>query len=160
METLIIFCSGVISGIIDAIAGGGGLIMLPTLILTGIPVSLALGTNKLCGTFGVLTSSLKFAQTKKVNWLLCIYMGIPAVVGALLGSRATKFLPTTFAEPIVIFLLIIMTLIILFKPEFGMKESTNLEIKQLEINKIAQLVFAGLILGFYDGFFGQEWGHF
>jgi len=161
METLVIFCSAVISGIIDAIAGGGGLIMLPTLILTGIPISIALGTNKLCGTFGVLTSSLKFAQARKIHWVTCLYMGIPAVIGAFLGSRLAKYLPSTLAEPFVLFLLIIITLIIIFKPQFGMKSgSSYLDIKRFDKYKIAKLGFFGLILGFHDGFFGPGLGMF
>ena len=161
METLMIFFSGILSGIIDAIAGGGGLIMLPTLMLTGIPISLALGTNKLCGTFGVLTSSCKFAQARKVNWVICFYMGIPSIIGSLMGSRVAKFLPNTLAEPLVIFLLIIMTLIIVFKPQFGNNmQYTNLEINKLKPNKIVKLGFSGLVLGFHDGFFGPGVGTF
>jgi uncharacterized membrane protein YfcA len=161
MELLIIFGGGIISGTIDAIAGGGGLIMLPLLLLTGTPINLALGTNKLCGTFGVLTSSLKFAQTKQIAWIPCIYMGFPAVIGALLGSRVAKYLPSTLAEPIILTLLIIITLIVLFKPEFGMKiETAPFETQQLNFYQIAKLGLLGLVLGFHDGFFGPGTGTF
>jgi len=161
MEALIIFSGGLISGLVDAIAGGGGLIMLPILILTGIPVNLALGTNKLCGTFGVLTSSLKFAQAKNVNWQACFYMGIPASLGAWLGSRVAKFLPSAWAEPIVISLLVIMTLIVVFKPQFGMDmRSPVIEIKSIDRPQIIKLGLIGFVLGFHDGFFGPGTGTF
>jgi len=75
----IIFLTGVFSGFVDAIAGGGGLIM--GLILSGLPVGAATS-----GTLG----ALRFAHTKKVDWRACTYIE-PAVFGSLLGSRSIGF---------------------------------------------------------------------
>ncbi|NJL23006.1 MAG: TSUP family transporter [Leptolyngbyaceae cyanobacterium SM1_3_5] len=86
-----IFAAGLLAGFVDAIAGGGGLILLPAVLLSGLPVGAAVATNKLCGTFGALTSSLRFAQAKQVNLTACLWMGIPAAIGALLGSQSIGF---------------------------------------------------------------------
>ncbi len=64
MILIVIFLTGIIAGFVDAIAGGGGMIMISGLIFSGLPVATAIATNKLCGS-GVLTSSFKFAQAKQ-----------------------------------------------------------------------------------------------
>lgn len=156
----IIFLTGVFSGFVDAIAGGGGLIMLPGLMLSGLPVNAAVATNKLCGSFGALTSSLKFAHAKKVDWRACTYMGVPAVFGSLLGSRSIGFLPKAWAEPLVIILMIAMTLFILLKPEFGMQVAKAAAITEHNWLQITKLVVLGFVIGFHDGFFGPGTGTF
>ncbi len=155
-----IFLTGVLSGFIDAIAGGGGLIMLPGLLLSGLPVGAAVATNKLCGTFGTLTSSLKFAHAKKVDWRACTYMGVPAIFGSLLGSRSIGFLPTAWAEPVVIILMIAMTVFVLLKPEFGMEVATSPVLTESSWLQIAKLAVLGFAIGFHDGFFGPGAGTF
>ena len=58
---LIFFAAAFAAGFIDAIAGGGGLIALPTIMAMGVPPHMALATNKLQGTFGSFTAALNFA---------------------------------------------------------------------------------------------------
>lgn len=158
---LIVFFTGIFSGFIDAIAGGGGLIMIPGLMIIGMPVTSAISTNKLCGTFGALTSSLKFGKEKQVNWRACLYMGIPAVIGSFFGSRSLNFLPKSLAEPVVILLLIFITLFVLFKPDFG-ERKVEKYLLTVEYNwiKALKLLSLGLIIGFHDGFFGPGTGTF
>ena len=120
-----IFVVGLFAGFVDAIAGGGGLIMLPGLLFTGLPVGSAIATNKLCGTSGALTSTLKFAHAKQIDWRACGLMGIPAVLGAYLGSRSMGKLPNTWAEPIVIVLMVAITLFVLIKPSFGLSSADD-----------------------------------
>jgi uncharacterized protein len=166
---------GLVAGFVDAIAGGGGLIMLPGLIFAGLPVSSAIATNKLCGTAGAIASTLKFAQSKQIDWRACLTMGIPAVVGAYLGSRSIGLLPTTWAEPIVIVLMVAITLFVVFRPNFGMENKTETaeataeatdEISSANAHptlsfrrSIASLI-AGALIGFHDGFFGPGTGIF
>ncbi|MBD2089312.1 TSUP family transporter [Microcoleus sp. FACHB-1515] len=151
-----IFAAGMLAGFVDAIAGGGGLILLPAVLLSGLPVGAAVATNKLCGTFGALTSSLRFAQAKQVNLTACLWMGIPAAIGAFLGSQSIGFLPKQWAEPIVILLMIGITIFVLVKPEFG---QANSEVK-FDRPQQFKLAFWGLAIGFHDGFFGPGTGTF
>ncbi|NJM96036.1 MAG: TSUP family transporter [Phormidesmis sp. RL_2_1] len=120
MLLILIFAIGLAAGFVDAIAGGGGLIMLPGLLFTGLPVSSAIATNKLCGTFGALTSSLKFAQSQQIDARACAVMGIPVLLGGYAGSRSIGLLPNTWAEPLVIVLMVAITLFVIFNPGFGM----------------------------------------
>jgi uncharacterized protein len=167
---LLIFAVGLVAGFVDAIAGGGGLIMLPGLIFTGLPVGSAIATNKLCGTFGALTSSLKFAQARQVDWRACGAMAIPVILGAYLGSRSIDLLPTAWAEPLVIVLMIAITLFVVVNPGFGMTEAAaqdNLpdqtlskQDSQQKSQRIYWSLLAGAAIGFHDGFFGPGTGIF
>lgn len=154
-----LFFFGLLAGFVDAIAGGGGLIMIPGMLFSGLPVSSAIATNKFCGTAGALTSSLKYMHGKNIDWRAAFVMGAPAMIGALLGSQAMPHLPKKWAEPVVIFLLIAITLFILFKPELGV-HNPHPRTHKFEKHQIAKLFLFGLLIGFHDGFFGPGTGTF
>lgn len=65
---IILFFAGALAGFIDSIVGGGGLISLPALMLTNMPVAMCLGTNKLSSVFGSVTAMINFAKNKLVDW--------------------------------------------------------------------------------------------
>ena len=172
MVLLAVFGIGLVAGFVDAIAGGGGLIMLPGLLFTGLPVGSAIATNKLCGTFGSLTSTLKFAQSRQIDWSACKLMALPIIVGAYLGSRSIGLLPSAWAEPVVVTLMAIITLFVIFKPGFGTAKvataasSASSDLPRLSsvpqhalIHPLA-MIFAGGTIGFHDGFFGPGTGIF
>jgi uncharacterized membrane protein YfcA len=157
---LMILFAGLFSGFVDAIAGGGGLIMIPALMLGGLPVHAAIATNKLCGTTGCFTSSLKFARAKLVDWRACAAMGVPAVFGAVLGSRLISMLSRDWAEPIVIVLLIAVTLWVLFKPKLGGDAGDATAPQGVGVARMVQSGALGALFGFHDGFFGPGTGTF
>lgn len=157
----VIFFTGIFAGFVDAVAGGGGLIMIPALMIGGLSVSTAVATNKLCGTCGTFTSSLKFALAKNVDWHACAYMGIPAVFGSVVGSRSIGLLPKEWAEPVVLVLLIAITVFVLSKPTFGTEAAQATPVVERRGKKrIAKLATSGLVIGFHDGFFGPGAGTF
>ena len=161
MVLLFVFMVGLAAGFVDAIAGGGGLIMLPGLLFTGLPVSGAIATNKLCGTFGSLTSSAKFAQSKQVDWRACALMGLPVALGAYWGSRSIDRLPSDWAEPIVIALIAAITLFVVLNPGFGTAKSVDNSERKITPRKQAALsLLAAIAIGFHDGFFGPGTGIF
>ena len=73
-----------LGGFVDSVAGGGGLITLPTYFLAGIPTHLAAGTNKVVNGIGTATATVGYLKNGKVN----LSIALPAAVGALLGSAA------------------------------------------------------------------------
>jgi uncharacterized membrane protein YfcA len=157
---VMILLAGLFSGFVDAIAGGGGQIMIPALMLGGLPVHAAIATNKLCGTTGCLTSSLKFARARLVDWRACAAMGFPAVLGAVAGSRLISMLSKDWAEPIVIVLLVAVTLWVLFKPKFGGDTAENAVARPVSAARMIQSAALGALFGFHDGFFGPGTGTF
>lgn len=157
----VIFFTGIFAGFVDAVAGGGGLIMIPALMIGNLPVSTAVATNKLCGTSGTFTSSLKFTLDKNVDWHACACMGIPAVFGSVVGSRSIGFLPKEWAEPLVLALLIAITLFVLSKPTFGIEAAqATATVEPPSRKRIAKLATSGVVIGFHDGFFGPGAGTF
>jgi hypothetical protein len=146
------------AGFIDAMAGGGGLIQLPALLI-GIsdkPIPMILGTNKVPSIFG--TSSAAFAYFKKVKPDLraTLYMGVPAFIGSVAGARLAASFPKEVFRPLIIVLLVSVAIYTWKKPELGMHE--QLRFGQRKQN-LALLVCGGVI-GFYDGIFGPGTGTF
>jgi hypothetical protein len=154
-----ILCAGLFAGFVDAIAGGGGLIMIPALMLGGLPVHAAIATNKLCGTAGCFTSSVQFARARLVDWRACVMMGVPAVFGAVAGSRLISRLSRDWAEAIVIALLIAVTLWVLFKPRLS-HDTSDAAPARVTTARMIQSVALGAVFGFHDGFFGPGAGTF
>jgi uncharacterized membrane protein YfcA len=94
------------AGFIDAIAGGGGLLTIPALLTAGLPPHLALGTNKLCATFGSATASYTFYRRKLFaprQWRNAL---IGTAVGAVLGAMLAQWVPSAWLNqmlPVVVF---------------------------------------------------------
>ena len=146
--------AGFSAGFVDSIAGGGGLIALPALISAGFPPHLALGTNKLQGTFGTFTSTLNYAHKGLVRLKETILGVVYTAIGAGIGTLTIQHISADFLNTIIPLLLLAVFIYLLFSPQLGMHESASLLSPHL-----FYLIF-GLLLGFYDGFFGPGTGSF
>lgn len=150
----LLWLAGLFAGFVDAIAGGGGIISLPALLATGMPPHLALGTNKLQGTFGSMTSAVNYSRKGLVN-LREIPTGVVfTAIGALAGTVTVQVLSPDFLRHLILILLAGVFLYTLFSPDLGRLDRRPL---------MASSVFfgcAGMVLGFYDGFFGPGTGSF
>ncbi len=151
-------CSvGFVAGMIDAIAGGGGMLTVPTLLTLGLPPHVALGTNKLAACFGSVTASYTFYKKKLFSPVFWRYAIISTAVGAVLGTFIVNYVTTEFLDkslPIIIVITAIYTLLtksVVSKEQALPKESSALKRKQ---------ILQGLTLGFYDGFAGPGTGAF
>ncbi len=150
----LLFATGLVAGLIDSMAGGGGLITIPVLIGIGMPPQIALGTNKLQGTFGSGSAMLHFARAGTVNLRDCVAGVVWTALGAALGSMAVKTLDPAFLRQAIPVLLITISLALLFLPTLGMAD-----VRERMGQKPFFLLF-GLLIGFYDGFFGPATGTF
>lgn len=151
---LILFLGGFSAGFVDSIAGGGGLISLPVLLFVGLPPQLALGTNKLQGTFGTLSSSYNYIRNKKVD-LRASFTGIVfTFIGAAIGAWLIQQLDPGFIKHIIPILLLAVFVYTLMSPDLGVKRRDAI------MSKGWFFVIFGLGLGFYDGFFGPGTGSF
>ena len=93
------------AGFLDAIAGGGGLLTLPAVLLAGVPPHLALGTNKFAATLGTLVALGNFARNHLVQWRMALYGLFFSLAGAWLGSRLTLYLDAAQLGKILVVLL-------------------------------------------------------
>ncbi|RNB84625.1 hypothetical protein EDM56_21205 [Brevibacillus fluminis] len=153
---IVLFGLGSLASFIDSVVGGGGLISIPALLLTGLPLPMVLGTNKLAATMGSLTSTISFIRSGKMNVHLVRYLIPFSLIGAVLGSMTVRQLTTSFLKPLVIFLLIGVAVYTVFKKDWG-KSSTYSGLTK-KSGLISILV--AFLLGFYDGFFGAGTGSF
>jgi uncharacterized membrane protein YfcA len=146
------------AGFVDAMAGGGGLIQLPAL-LVGLPnkeLPLILGTNKVPSIFGTTAAARNYFKNIKPDIPLTLTMMAPAFVGSMGGAALAAAVPKDFFKPFIVFLLILVAIYTWRKPELGMAES-------LKFTRKKRLVIVGLIglmIGFYDGIFGPGTGTF
>jgi uncharacterized membrane protein YfcA len=143
-----------IAGAVDAIVGGGGLINLPALLLFGMPVPTALGTNKLAGIAGTATATATFAAARAIRWPIVFTGALAAFVGALLGAHTVLQIDPSVLRVIVSVLLIVVSAIVAFRPQLGAGAAKAAE------RSIWRSGAIGLATGYYDGFFGPGAGVF
>lgn len=148
--------ASLIAGIVDAIAGGGGIITLPTLILLGLPVDFALGTSKLISTSGTSLATSNFIKQKNYSKFVIKYNLLFTCIGAATGAFCASYVKEDILKPIVSFLIISMAIYLFFKPELG---TSDREIKNQKLNFRLSLIGA-FAIGFYDGIFGPGTGAF
>lgn len=148
--------TGFFAAAIDSIAGGGGIISLPAFLFCGIPPHMALGTNKFSATCASFTSSLKYAQSGKVNSKLLKLLAPFTLVGAATGVACALSLKPAYLNIIVLALLLCVGVYSLFSRTVGIEDNFHGLNKK---NIISGMMLAAL-LGFYDGFFGPGTGSF
>jgi uncharacterized membrane protein YfcA len=145
-----------VAGFIDSVAGGGGLILLPSFILAGLPPQVALGQGKLVSTFGTLAAIRNFVKNKKIIWKM-VATGIPCgLLGSYFGAEMILLFEPEVVAKIIIGLLpfgIMLTLIPKKNHADHLINLTNIQLYLI----VPIIVF---VIGFYDGFFGPGTGSF
>ena len=146
------------AGFVDAMAGGGGLIQLPALIV-GLPnkeLPLILGTNKVPSIFGTAAAARNYFKNIKPDIPLTLSMMGPAFIGSMGGASLAAAVPKDFFKPFIVCLLIAVAIYTWVKPELGMNEN----LKYTHKKRLAIVALIGLLIGFYDGIFGPGTGTF
>jgi len=155
---LFLLAASFFAGFIDSIAGGGGLIQLPALLI-GLPKSETaevLGTNKLSAVFGTTTAAALYRKQIKPDPKILMAMGLPAFLGSAGGAVLASKIPTSSMRPMVLVLLIIVAVYTWFKPDLGKFEN----LRHLPKRRVQIAAIAGVVIGFYDGIFGPGTGSF
>jgi uncharacterized protein len=150
----ILFSAAAVAGFVDAIAGGGGLITIPVLLLAQVPPLQALATNKLQGSFGSLTSSLMMLRKGLVQVPDVRRLFACSLVGAALGASAVQFVRAQTLDIVIPVVLISIALYFLFAPNAGALERKP---------RVSNGAYEGMVvpgIGFYDGMFGPGTGSF
>ena len=155
---LFLLAASFFAGFVDSIAGGGGLIQLPALLI-GLPKSETaevLGTNKLSAVFGTTTAAALYRKQIKPDPKILIAMGVPAFLGSAGGAVLASKIPTSSMRPMVLMLLIMVAIYTWFKPDLGKFEN----LRHLPKRRVQIAAIAGVVIGFYDGIFGPGTGSF
>jgi len=136
------------AGFVDAMAGGGGLIQLPALIL-GLPnkdIALILGTNKVPSVFGTAAAARNYFKNLKPDIPLTLTMMLPAFIGSMAGAALAAFVPVSFFRPFIVLMLIVVAIYTWRKPELGMQE----KLKFTHHKRLVIVAIIGFLIGFYD----------
>lgn len=146
--------AGFLAGLIDSVAGGGGLIALPALLFAGLPPQLALGTNKLQGSFGTLAAAWNYIRNGQAS-LTSGWTGIAfTFTGAAAGAVIVQSLDPGIIRPLIPLLLFAVFIYTLISKNLGSVDC------KARMGSTAFYITSGLCLGFYDGFFGPGTGSF
>lgn len=144
-----------IAGVIDAIAGGGGLIALPTYLMTGMPVHMAYGCGKLQCSMGSTMAVLRFWKNGVLDGKFAVLTAVAAMTASAIATQLVLYLDGEVVRKIVLVMLPIAAVLILLPKKKG---HGNI-IKQVVNRKnILLVIVAGLLLGTYDGMFGPGGG--
>lgn len=143
-----------LAGFIDSIAGGGGLIAVPALLLAGFSPVEALGTNKLQGLFGSASATIHYAAKGHVDIGRQLPWAVLAFAGAVVGALCATVIPGELLSLALPFVLIAIALYFALKPNMGDVDRAH---------RVGPALFgAGVVplVGFYDGVFGPGAGSF
>ncbi|MFC3702780.1 TSUP family transporter [Reinekea marina] len=151
---VLLFAVAAVAGWVDTLAGGGGLIVLPALMMTGISPVSALATNKCQGFIGTFTATITLISKRKLStaglWPLMLMSGL----GAMLGTLLIQLIDTQWLNWAVPVLLVLVAMYFLMSPNLGAVEKTPKISHQKWKNTAVPAI------GFYDGFFGPGTGSF
>jgi len=142
------------AGLMDSIAGGGGLITVPALLATGLPPAQALATNKLQASFGSGTALWRYAGQGLVPRADVVPAVAFTAVGAAAGTLTVHWLPASWLAWLIPVLLAGILLFLLVRPQWGH------EARPARWSRLVFYAVFGLGLGFYDGFLGPGTGTF
>lgn len=155
MEVAFLCAAAFLAGFVDSIAGGGGLIQLPAVILIGGGLSPAtlLATNKFSSICGTTAAIFRYSRSMKIKWGLMVAAALLAGLFSNVGSRVVPLISVDVFRPVAMLLLAFVLVFTLVRKKFGKKTGPK------HGGAVWALFFSALI-GFYDGFFGPGTGGF
>ncbi|OWW22268.1 TSUP family transporter [Noviherbaspirillum denitrificans] len=149
-----LFGAAAIAGFVDAIAGGGGLITIPVLLLAQVPPVHALATNKLQASSGSLTASMMVIRRGLVKVPEVRTLFIASLIGSAVGTLAVQFVNAKTLDVLIPFVLVGIALYFLLAPNAGAIDNKP---------RLTSSTYRGVVvpgIGFYDGMFGPGTGSF
>ncbi len=145
------------AGLVDAVVGGGGLIQIPVLLSafpqTGIPT--LFGTNKVSSIAGTGAALWRYARVVKIPWRLVLPATAAALVGAWLGAAVVAWIPREAMRPLVVVMMLAVAIYTFLRKNLGHEET-----HEPRPGDTWRGALFGLVIGFYDGFFGPGTGSF
>ena len=156
VRMVVIVAVGVfLASFLDGIAGGGGIISVPTYFLAGLPAHLALGTNKLSSSIGTAVSTARFIRNGFVDWKLAVPSVILALFGSALGTKLQLSMDERYLKLLLLLGLPVVALVVLRQRKLPEERGEIEPGRQMAI-----VLLASLIVGAYDGFYGPGTGTF
>ncbi len=150
-----------LAGLVDSLVGGGGLIQLPALFLllpqhAAAQVATVFGTNKLSSICGTGMAVVQYARRVPIRWASILPTTAAAFVSSFLGARLVTGIGTDAFKPVIVLLLVAVAIYTYWNKNLGGEHRP----KFAPGRELLWGVFTGMVIGFYDGFFGPGTGSF
>ena len=159
MLTLSILCFfAFLAGFVDSMVGGGGLILLPAILVIypDLTLATALGTNKATSIWGTLTATLQYARTVGIPWAVMLPSAVAGFIFSFIGAKVVTLVSGIALRPLILLILLLVTIYTFIKKDFGKIHAPTRSVS----NQRWIGILAGTIIGFYDGFLGPGTGSF
>ena len=158
MEWIIVSTASLLAGFVDAIVGGGGLILLPALFATfasAAPATL-LGTNKSASVWGTAMATWQYSRRFQVPWRTMLPAAAAGLVGSYTGAWVVTQVSPDFLRKLLPLVMLAVLVYTLARKDLGMHHQPRWSGRAEALVACA----IGLVIGFYDGFFGPGTGSF
>jgi len=146
-----------LAGVVDALAGGGGLITLPAYLAAGLNPALLLGTNKLSSSIGTVVSALRYHRSQRLRLRPFLPVVAAALAGAWLGARLALLVDPAWIRPLLLAALPAVSYLVWSHEDFG-HEDASAQLSSAESRRRSLMI--AFPIGVYDGFFGPGTGTF
>ncbi|MEU6528055.1 TSUP family transporter [Streptomyces sp. NPDC046928] len=161
LTMVVVLClAALAAGWIDAVVGGGGLLLLPALLLglpAGTPAAYALGTNKAVAIVGTTGAAVTYVRKAPVDVGLAVRIGLAALAGSSGGAFFAAGMSTEVLKPVIMVVLLVVGAFVILRPAFGTTPAPG-PVSRRRV--LAAIGLAGLGIGFYDGLIGPGTGTF
>lgn len=144
-----------LAGVVDAVAGGGGLISLPAYLISGLPVHNAIATNKTAAAMGTALTTYRYVRNGYVPFrtgIVCVVFGL---IGSTIGAQIALLISDGIFKIIMLVIIPLTALYLLTRGDFSKERSLRRESQQ-----ILMCIPIAFGLGIYDGFYGPGMGTF
>jgi uncharacterized membrane protein YfcA len=156
-QVLVLLVAAAGAGWVDAVVGGGGLLQLPAIMITGLPTVEAMATNKLSSVFGTTSAAVAYARSTKLDRQVALPGAGLALVSAGLGAWAAAAISAEVLRPAVMVVLLAVAAFVTLRPSFGSVPRPHL---RTDARVVAAVMTAGVGIAFYDGIMGPGTGTF
>jgi uncharacterized membrane protein YfcA len=143
-----------LAGFVDSIAGGGGLLTVPALMLAGLDPAQAIATNKVQGSVAAASATYTFGRKGLIDWEKAWGFSLVAFASSIGGALCVQFLPRAVLEVLIPVMLIAMA------AYFALSRKMKDEDAHARMTALAFGLTAPVAIGFYDGIFGPGAGSF
>lgn len=144
-----------LAGFVDAVAGGGGLISLPSYMIAGLPVHYSIATNKLSSAMGTTVATARYAKNGYIPWKQAVFCVGCALAGSACGAKLALLLNDYYFKIIV---LIVLPLTALYVTRSKTLSDGKENVPFVKATLLSMII--ALVLGVYDGFYGPGTGTF
>ncbi len=155
---LMLGLAGAFAGLVDAVAGGGGLIQVPALFAAfpQLPPPTLFGTNKLSSVWGTAVAARNYARQIAIDWEIALPASLAALTFAFAGAYAITIFPPEIFRKLLPLILLLVAVYVLRRRDFGAEYQPTCRGR----SKRVRAALVGMGVGFYDGFFGPGTGSF